>query len=465
MFETDERETNEDVPEEELMHDSGKRKKIIVGAIIGVAAIACIGGFAIYSNLHKPNDVIASEKEEEKLDPPVISVVGEKFVVGINTELEVQGKVIKSITSDDEVKDVTIEAKNASQKKDVVFGSSKVGKTKNGVPPKTIKFTKEGTYQVLITATDSKGGKTTMTVTFEVGAELLSYVQGIKDWTVEVGSKDVDFMKGITYDKEHIKEITCDASKVDLNKEGSYELTYNIKGIISGQETNIKKTVTVKTISATEAKKEAEKGNQVVTSNNEVRKDSKGNTPTGETNSNTSSNATSTPAPSRPSNNNNDNNGGSSSKPSEPSKPSKPSKPSEPEKPSHTHTWVDDYETRVIPAVTQTINHPEVSHMETVVIQESQYVPNYQVRDICNVCHQDITGFADAHIDAHWVNEYVNAGFYEDNVDMGGYWTDPITEQRKVVDSSAWQEVKVITPEKTERVKVGSHCSGCGATK
>ena len=120
-------------------------------------------------------------------------------------------------------------------------------------------------------ADKSKGKETTK--------DLDTYVKGITDWTIEVGAKNINFLKDFTFDKKVIKDVTVDASKVDLTKEGKYDLTYNIIPI----DTTIdKKTVikTVEVISKEKAQKEADKGNQVITSGDEIKKNLKITMPT-----------------------------------------------------------------------------------------------------------------------------------------------------------------------------------------
>ena len=202
-------------------------------------------------------------------------------------------------------------------------------------------------------ADKSKGKETTK--------DLDTYVKGITDWTIEVGAKNVDFLKDFTFDKKVIKDVTVDASKVDLTKEGKYDLTYNIIPI----DTTIdKKTVikTVEVISKEKAQKEADKGNQVITSDNEIKKKSKDNdadskkeVASNKNNSNTS-NSQNTNGNSHNNNNNGgskpntDNNSGNSS--SNNSKPSESTKPTEPVKPVHQHDF--------------SIYVPEKSHTEYV---------------------------------------------------------------------------------------------------
>lgn len=470
----------------------GLGKVKIIAIIVGTVLIGGgVGGAVYYNSLANDKAIEASvEKEtEKKVAPPEIKVYGEKFIVGINAELDIQGKVVKSITTEDELAKVTIEAQNEAQKKDVVIGASKNSAEKNGVPGRTIKFTKEGTYVITVTAVDTKGGKTSMNLTFEVGNELISYVKGIKDWTVEVNAKDVDFMKGVTFDKEHVKEVKADASKVDLTKEGKYDLTYTIVGIVNNETATVKKTVEVKVLSAKEAKKEADKGNKVVTSNNEVKKDSTGKTPTGETSSNNSSNATVTPSkPNNSSNNNNNNNsnnnsnnnkpnnnggnsnnnnnGGGNNKPD--NKPDNNSKP-DPKPDKHEHNWQP---------VTSVVNHPaEYTTIHHDAVYEDKWVedspawdePVYEdrVNYVCNNCGWSTTSYDDihAHGKAHALaGEPSGYSDIPTQVQTGTIHHEATGHTESVLVKEAWDEQKLVKEAYDETVVTGYKCS-CGATK
>ena len=74
----------------------------------------------------------------------------------------------------------------------------------------------------------------------------------------------VDFMKDVTFDEKVVKEVTADDSKVDLTKEGTYELVYNIMPVDKSiSEVAVKKTVTVKVVSVEKAQEESDAGNQL----------------------------------------------------------------------------------------------------------------------------------------------------------------------------------------------------------
>lgn len=215
--------------------------------------------------------------------------------------------------------------------------------------------------------------------------DLTAYVKGLKDWTVEINAKNVDFLKDVTYDKKVVKDVTVDTSKVDLSKEGKYTLTYSIVPVDSTiSKKTVIKTVTVEVISKEKAQKEADKGNQVITSDNEVKKDSKGNTPTpkeevtsNQNNSNTADNSNSQNT-STNTNSNSNNNSGGSSKPNTDNNSgnssSNDTKPVEPETPKHEHNFV------YVPAQTHT-EYETVTHTEEVPVYE--YKEWYE----CNKCH------------------------------------------------------------------------------
>lgn len=228
--------------------------------------------------------------------------------------------------------------------------------------------------------------------------DLTAYVKGLKDWTVEINAKNVDFLKDVTYDKKVVKDVTVDTSKVDLSKEGKYTLTYSIVPVDNTiSKKTVIKTVTVEVISKEKAQKEADKGNQVITSDNEVKKDSKGNTPipkeevtSNQSNSNTADNSNSQNTSTNSNSNSNNNSGGGSSNNNgnhngadngnhngnngnvDPTPEPKPEPTPEPPKHEHNFVYV-----------------PEKSHTESGTETYTEEVPTYEWVGWyeCNVCH------------------------------------------------------------------------------
>lgn len=186
---------NEVNPEEVSETGGMSRRKIITGVIAGALVLCIAGGTALYAHNQNGKEAVeAAAIEKEVKQAPVIKVYSESFIVGVNKEINLQEKVIKSITSENKIKSVTLEMVDSSKKDILAVADIKDGKEKSGVPAKTAKFTKEGKYSVNIVVTDSKNITVRTKVSFEVGAELLSYVQGLKDWSVEVKATTVDYM-------------------------------------------------------------------------------------------------------------------------------------------------------------------------------------------------------------------------------------------------------------------------------
>ena len=64
--------------------------------------------------------------------------------------------------------------------------------------------------------------------TEEAVKDILTYVKGIKDLTVELNAKDVDYLKNVTYDKKYIKSVTVDSSDIKIDTVGKYKLVYTV---------------------------------------------------------------------------------------------------------------------------------------------------------------------------------------------------------------------------------------------
>ena len=110
---------------------------------------------------------------------------------------------------------------------------------------------------------------------------------------------------------------------------------------------------------------------------------------------------------------------------------------------AHEHHW-EQY-------VKDTINHPEVGHYETKVVQAAYDEPQYEWHYICNKCGLDM-GTDENKVDYHYAFD-CDGSYRSDLVQVGTTHHDAVTEQVYVVDQAAW----------TEQV-YGYRCS-CGATK
>lgn len=285
---------------------------------------------------------------------------------------------------------------------------------------------------------------------------LTDYVTGLKDWTVEVNAKNVNFLDGVTYDEEVVKEVTADDSKVDLTKEGKYDLVYSIIPLDDSVSNEaVTKTVTVNVVSVEKAQEEADSGKQVVTDGGEIKKDSNGNTPKPPKEETT---VKPTDKPSQPDN-----------KPSNPNnKPTEPSKPNndnnnqgndnnQGNKP-HTHSWKDVSSTagdcshkgkvtqKCDCGETRTVDgnfgdHNWKDHYET--IHHDAVYEEKPVWDYCYECKKCHAQFKDE-------NECGDHCLYDcDSRYTFKKWID---HYDKVLVKDAW----------TETVKDGKDCTICG---
>ena len=48
--------------------------------------------------------------------------------------------------------------------------------------------------------------------------DYLSKIHGLRNWKIAVNSKDVDFLEGVTWDKNYIKDVQVNHQKVDFQK-------------------------------------------------------------------------------------------------------------------------------------------------------------------------------------------------------------------------------------------------------
>lgn len=287
-----------------------------------------------------------------------------------------------------------------------------------------------------------------------------NYVTGLRSWKVEVGTEDVDYLSGITWNDKYIEDVTIDDKDVYLDEIGSYDLYYIIDVKEAGVE-DIEVLRGVEVVSKEDAKKDAEKGEEVATkegiqnkkSEEDLKKAEESKKTSSNTNKQSNSNGNTAKADSGKKNSSS-----SSSKPSSNSN-SKPSSNSNKEdKPSHKHHWEQQY---------KSVYHDEVSHEEEYVIKAAwtETVPKYetQMHTFClnPTCGRDLTASGEdvfAHAEAHALKyESDSTGEKPVVVQIGTETINHPAEmgKRKVVDKEAY----------TEQVPDGYKCSECGARK
>lgn len=292
-------------------------------------------------------------------------------------------------------------------------------------------------------------------------------VSGLRDWTVEVGTKEVDFMDGVKWNEKYISKVIVDDSDVNLEKEGEYTIVYTIDPK-DEKEKDLTSKHKVDVISKEKAEETSKNGDEVVTpegvknkeetkvpSDKEIKKSS--NTAKAGSDNKQQSNSNGSTAKANSSNQGNKSSSNSSSN-NKPSGNNKPSQPSKEDKPAHKHNWVQVY---------KTVHHDEVSHQEEYVIKPAwtETVPKYntEIHTICN-CGVDLTelerqgGSARDHGKAHLLKR--ESDQRSEKLIQVQVGTEVIehpaeTGTRKVVDKPAYDE----------QVPNGWKCSECGETK
>lgn len=318
----------------------------------------------------------------------------------------------------------------------------------------------------------------------DIEVDYLQYVKGLRDWTVAVGLKDVNFLEGVEWDKEYIKNVTVDDSKVKLDTAGEYEITYSVEIVDKkADDLTIKKTVTVKVISEEEAKVAVEDGQEVVTENGIQNKkeakassvNDKGVSASQEVKNEGSKNNGGNTSSSEGSSSGNASTGssvGSSSSGSNGSGSSSNSKPSGGNSGNSGNTGnpggsgsVDTHKHSYTIPITKIVHHDAITHQEdqghyeTVTISEAWDEDVYENHTVCYTCGNNtiIDGQAGAHQIWHAERgetcRYGTASIVVDTIHHPAE-----TEQQwienwvTVVDKEAWDKT----------VTVGYKCS-CGA--
>ena len=248
--------------------------------------------------------------------------------------------------------------------------------------------------------------------------DYLSYVDGLKNWEVEIG-EDVDFLEDVTWDKEFIKTVTVNDDDVDLEKEGTYCIVYTI----DVKKDDVKDLKSKKSVKVVKAEEQKETKDDKEGSTKEQETDDSGKeeskiqeaTEQIQANEKASSNKVSSSSQSKQSGNTQK---GES-------------------KPAHQHNWV---------AQTKTVHHDAVTEQRWVVDVPSQQ----QAITVCNQCGAVLT--ADTYI-AHDKAHVLAGG-------NGGWHTE-----YRYTEEQGHYETIIVQQGWDEQVVIGYKCSSCGATK
>lgn len=249
-----------------------------------------------------------------------------------------------------------------------------------------------------------------------------SYVKGLKNWTISIDEKEVDWLEDVTWNKTYIKDVTVDSKKVDLSKEGTYDLVYLID-VVKKDVDDIEVKKTVKVVDKEKAKEEKEETKE--TSKDEKKSDAK------EEKQETKKKATSR--------NTSDENKTSNKK-----APAQ-NKNTETSKSSSTNINTSKPKCR-----TETITIPEKGHNERYLISDEVWEdrPVYELKEFAvgNQSGLDITGNPNVYLldnpngDTGWHSEYRNVQVGTQPVKI----KDAVYGERYVVDQPARTETKKV---------------------
>lgn len=214
-------------------------KRVVVSAMLGLSVLTASAGV---SSVVAPVTVEAATAVA-----PTVNLKAKTFTVGLGSQLDVYKNVIKSVKRGTySVKSVKIAAVKAANGKKIGIKNSPI-LTTGKIPAKTLVFpTKAGTYKLKVVAADTKGNKRSATIAFKVGSKKLSsYVTGLKHYKLALGEvKSVNFMKGVKFNKAHVKSVKCNSAMVDLENVNTYKIYYTITGV-AGDKQKVTKKVAV----------------------------------------------------------------------------------------------------------------------------------------------------------------------------------------------------------------------------
>lgn len=234
---------------------------------VDVMTVGTYKAYIIYSGKKLPFEVAvkdttapAVEVEENVVALVNESLYAEDIMTGVT---ELSGEVQISFQKPDTAgEDITEGSKAAgSILDDVMFNNPYVT------------YDRVGKYENIMTVTDMSGNSTEIPVHIVVVDAPV--IEGVEDITVTVGTKDVDYLEGIKATGSDGADITslvtCDAGRVDLNKEGTYTVTYAVVDK-NGFEAVKSAVITVQKeegkTAGTSKKTNAEKNNVPATGNN-----------------------------------------------------------------------------------------------------------------------------------------------------------------------------------------------------
>lgn len=199
----------------------------------------------IFVNPEKDGELIS----QETLDTINQSPVGTYPITVITADgrtATCQVMVVDTTPPDVKVQDVTVYEGDEVSLEDLLLEATDLAGPVTTKLLQELSTGKAGTYTITLEATDPNGNRTTaeckLTVLKDVEAPVFT---GLKDFSVNKGTKP-NYTAGVSAedDRDGTVEFQYDDSKVDLNKPGTYEVTYTAVDK-AGNETTQQRTLTV----------------------------------------------------------------------------------------------------------------------------------------------------------------------------------------------------------------------------
>jgi len=129
----------------------------------------------------------------------------------------------------------------------------------------------------------------------------------------------------------------------------------------------------------------------------------------------------------------------------------------------HSHTWVTNYKTVTIPAVTKTVHHDAVYETRYVVDQPARIEDITEGHIIAVATGEDLgtelNDYVESYLEVH------NSSYTVRSIVVGTRTIPEVGHTETVLVQDAYDETVVVTPEKTEQVADGEICSECGARR
>lgn len=421
-----------------------KRKKNIIGSLVVILLLGCIGVYVLTKN--NSTLILTTNSINVELGQVVSTDVSD-YLDYNKVDKKIVSDIVKNAETKNNFEYVVIESKDengniiSKEEKDYPkVGNYKIDfsyKKEN----KTIKVEVVDTTAPIITAPDTIDViQFTDLSTFNF-AELLQVTDysDVNDWSIDISNVDVNTV-GQYKIKLSINDVAKNKAEKDM-KINIIEAPAVAEGEVAVTEIVIDENGNKKTVITKKASNQVS-DNDHVTTGKPVENKNDVTINGGNTSTKPNGNSGST------SGNAGGNNGDS-----------------KPDKPVHSHNW--QAVTTVVhhDAETKTVHHEAVTKTETVTVvdKEAYDEPIYESRYICNRC--DFSTKDGREIGDHIV-DVCGGGYHVGKVQTGIKHHDAVTHQenRTVVVKEAWDEVIVTKPAWNETKITGYKCS-CGATK